>query len=111
MANGGQALREKLLATAIAIFAFYYFIWPDSVESCIKKAAKDAGSSYGFRMLAEICTRSTWVDEIKDIFTSTKNTQKGLKPFNGELDPPKPTVDQILGDPPKSVIDDFLDKK
>lgn len=78
-------MKDKILAIALAAFAFYYFIWPDSLESCTRKAAKQAMTNYGFLKLFEMCEEPTWVD----YFNSKFNTRSGGSRIDKFLDDEK----------------------
>ena len=79
---------KALTSTLVVAMVFWYFIWPDSLESCLSKAAKDAKSSYGFKMLAELCTRPTWVDVAVEKMNNKSDavSKIGLKPVTGRID-------------------------
>lgn len=94
-------MKDKVLAAVLAAFAFYYFIWPDSLESCAHKAAKEAITNYGFSVLLEMCKEPTWVDYVKDKLFTPMQAPKGMKPFTGDLDQA----------PKEAAMDKFLDGK
>lgn len=99
MADERKIMKQKLIAASILVLAFYYFVWPDSIEACLRKSAKEAQSNYGFKILAEMCTQPTWVDDIQaKLATITKSNSDGANPI------PKVTIDEFLGpDPAKKT--------
>ncbi len=94
-------MRNKVLAVTLSALAFYCFVWPDSIEGCLRKAARDARSNYGFRVLLEMCKDPTWVDYVKDKLFTPIQMPKGMKSFTGDLDQA----------PKEVMMDKFLDEK